>query len=212
MSIKKVIIVLLSLCTILTPKHVFHGKSFQILIVWNLGYSNYITSVSPTECIHIDPGGTLKFPFKTIESLCALKKNKSLQLHKDRYHNSYLKFLRRWGAEDVEAATLTNEVTYFYEQQLLSFGHLNKEQIENVFLDHDLLFNSKYLILPNHGQPQNLTSEILKSFSNYKMVITGSQSRSYLHHNKTDTKFLKENQRPLIHKTVWGHLIFQKLN
>lgn len=203
---------------LITPKPIHHGLSFNYLVLWNAGYSNYLSHVSDHKCLHLDPGGTLRFPKSKINMLCALKENSLIFLHLDHFHTKYTKFLKKntllkiqtekSNEEDLELHQKKFGFKYFKMGPIDSFGHLTKTNIESIFLRKTKGRLGDYLILPNHGQPKFLSKEVISKFKAYKMVISGSQSRKYKHHLITEAKFLK-NKIPIVYKNVWGHLFFE---
>lgn len=192
-------------------KDISSGISIHALVLWNTGYSQYQTLVHDHNCLHIDPGGTLKFPLQTIYSLCQDKENQYTYVQNDKFHTSYIKLLNQIFPKSKE----TNESKSFISNliatnhALISYAHLDKVQFEQT-LFRETKPSEFYvsLILPNHGQPKRLTKDKILMLSKFHMLITGSQSRKYENHQSTEAKFVKV-QKDLILKNKWGHLIFE---
>lgn len=193
-----------------SPRHIYEEKQLEAYILWNTGYSNYLTVISANRCRHLEPGGTLVFP-KIINKLCAGKQNTWSSSELDRFHTSYKYNLEKIGAYRVKL-NLSNDkkgYNYFIQKNILITGHLNKLGIQSLFHNKNKRLFKNYLVLPNHGQPKHLNKDIVQVISKFRMRIAGSQSRKYQHHIKTQKKFQNLNI-PVIYKPVWGHLIFMQ--
>jgi hypothetical protein len=105
----------------------------------------------------------------------------------------------------------THGYYFFSLGQIEHYGHLTKQSMNKVFIQIPKTSSVKYLLLPNHGQPKYLTNQIISKFKRYKMLISGSQSRSYKNHPKTEAKFLTK-KIPIVYKNIWGHLVFEKVH
>ena len=200
--------VLLIVFILLKPQWTSENISFKGSIFWNTGYSNFITIIDSSQCQHIDPGGTLHFP-KKILSLCHEKQNSHHTLQIDRFHTNYQKNLRKLNSVPNTKLMNNEKYKYFIHDSWATFGHLDLKGMAFVFLEPQTLSSTKYIVLPNHGQPQMFKPFVLHSLRKFKMRMTGSQSRSYKNHKKTETKFAKF-KIPMIYKNVWGHIVLEK--
>ncbi len=200
------ILVLFSI--LLKPQWLSQNLVFRGFIIWNTGYSNFITIVASSKCQHIDPGGTLRFP-KTIYKFCLEKTNLTTVLHNDRYHTNFQRNLRPLKAKELVKPIEIGPYKVFVHRDLTSLGHLDRQGLDYFFRYAKVLNTTNYILLPNHGQPKHITSELIPNFRRFKMRISGSQSRTYLNHLATAMKFQKA-QLPIIYKNVWGHLIFNE--
>lgn len=191
-------------------------SSLIAVIIWNAGYSNYITQVSLQSCHHFDPGGTLK-TFSSVKGLCAGKKNLFFTMENDGYHTRYFKELLhllkpQCRSEDCFSNKATRLEPILVKSNHKVIGGVLTTKHFKTALDYDRLSttnftNTNYLILPNHGQKKFLNLERLNQLAQFKMVITGNKSRSMEHHEETEKKFFKIGKR-IILKKIWGHLIF----
>jgi hypothetical protein len=202
-------IIFINLCILLKSQWTSQNIVFEGAVFWNTGYSNYITVIAPDGCLHIDPGGTLHFP-KQIFRLCREKQNSHAVLHQDRFHTNYQKNLRQLkSVESLSSGNLADQ-KYLSNQTWTTFGHLDLKDLTYFFLDTSVLKTTKYIILPNHGQPQLFKPFIINGLRKFKMRITGSQSRNYINHKKTELKFSELNI-PIVYKNIWGHIVIEKV-
>lgn len=223
MNVKNYITLIFFSVILIKPKHIYHGMSLNALIVWNTGYSQFISLITNEHCNHIDPGGTLKTSHSFVLKYCSSKENFWIKLHNDRFHTNFVRSFKKLHLKELKPFAFkashkrlllspTESFPYFHFHGLLSFGHLEKQALENIFLNPDTsIYNSEYLILPNHGQPKFLNQELIQTMKRFKMRISGSQSRNYRHHQSTEKKFQKMNV-PIVYKNIWGHLIFEIKN
>lgn len=211
--------ILFAVLIFLFPLQTHHGLNFTGSIVWNTGYSNFITFMDIDGCTHIDPGGTLTFPIQAIYNICAHQNNSWHFLHKDRFHSNYTRYLQKLkklldftkSQNSVNLDSIVKEtfdLSYIKKNKILSLGHLDKKQLECVFKTNTLNFKTDYLIMPNHGQHQYLNQDLIQYFKSYKMRISGSESKIYGNHKTTKIKFDKI-KAPIVYKNIWGHLYFQ---
>ncbi len=204
---------------LISPRQLSSDSNIQGYFLWNTGYSNFMTKVTPQRCRHIDPGGTLLFP-EAIYTLCAGRQNIWAITEPDRFHKSYNNKMRSLGATEFklkrhgaakrlkpDQVTAKKKQEYFKEENFYIPNHLNKDSMNFLFNRKNRKDFSDYLVLPNHGQPKYLNQDIIRALSSFKMRIAGSQSRTYHHHLKTQKKFQKLNL-PVVYKNIWGHLFF----
>lgn len=201
---------------ILWTKSVSYGLCYQKLILWNTGYSQFQTLVTEHSCLHMDPGGTLRFPKQHIYKLCRGLKNRVVYLHNDRYHTNFINSLTSMDdklkdkIESIqELGVLTNQISE--NHTLISPSHFDRQdfkfKLEPQIRDKKREYQS--LILPNHGQTKYLNRNNVLKMTKYLMLISGSQSRTYEAHKSTEKKFTRI-KKPLVLKTQWGHLIFER--
>lgn len=208
LSFKTMTICVALVFILLKPQSSSFYIHFEGLILWNAGYSNFMTKVDAQSCLHSDPGGTLGFPPSLI-ALCSEKENRFILLHEDRYHTSFQRNLQQLGATESKEFSEFHNIKFYIAQSLLSIGHLDRANLAVIFNRADLLQSVQYLMLPNHGQSQFLRPSQIHHYKNFKMIISGSQSRKYSPHTKTQQIFSKFNL-PLVFKSTWGHLVFYR--
>ncbi len=76
------------------PNQISSNNLFHALIFWNVGQGQWITYITPQNCLHFDMGGE-HFPLKKINQLCSHKRNQIYLSHWDWDHIGGIKHIKK---------------------------------------------------------------------------------------------------------------------
>lgn len=185
-------------------------------IVWNIGQGQWITLVTPIECIHFDMGGE-HFPMSKIKHYCMSKKNYTYLSHSDWDHINGLKkwqntclMNRPWAKTNSNNEKLLNRVHLCEEQPQVGEEIVILNQFQNAKMNKKNLNDSSQVVYLKKWKiliPGDSTIKAEKIWTKNKIIENANLLILGHHGSQTSTSnLLLEKARNLKNAVVSARL------